>query len=103
MEKINWKIKKNQQLLSAFLLVKNQAEMEYFLRDLMTEKEIEELSNRLEAARLLSNKIQYNTISEKTGLSSTTIARISKWLNGSLGGYRIILKRLHHSNSHKLR
>ena len=70
----------------------------------MTEKEINEFASRLEAASLLSQDVQYNTISEDTGLSSTTIARIAKWLKGSLGGYRLVLSRIsnHHTPS-KLR
>ena len=67
----------------------------------MTEQEIKEFANRLEAAKLLTEDTQYNAISEDTGLSSATIARIAKWLGGSLGGYRLILSRLsnHHSPS----
>ena len=65
-------------------------------------KEILEFANRLEAASLLTQDVQYNAIIESTGLSSTTIARISKWLKGSLGGYRLILARLNHHNSSKL-
>jgi len=98
MKEVNWETKENRQLLEAFLALKNKDEAKRFLRDIMTEKEIEEFSNRLEAARLLTKNTQYSAIIEKTGLSSTTIARISKWLKGSLGGYRIILKRLGTSN-----
>ncbi len=93
-KEVNWNSKKNQQLLEAVLALKNTEEAEFFLRDLMTQGEIQEFSNRLEAARLLSKDVQYNTIIENTGLSSTTIARISKWLKGPIGGYRLILKRL---------
>ena len=96
--KINWNEKKNKQLVEAILALKTADETERFLRDLMTEKEILELSNRLEAASLLTQDVQYNTIIEDTGLSSTTIARISKWLKGPLGGYRLILNRI--SNHH---
>ena len=103
MKNINWKTKEKQQLVSAFISLKNKEEVECFLRDLMTEKEIEEFSNRLEAARLLTEKTSYIDISQKTGLSSTTIARISKWLNGTLGGYKIILTSLHHNNPNKFR
>lgn len=101
---INWKTKENKQLVEALLSLKNANEAENFLRDLMTQGEIEEFGKRLEAARLLSQYVQYNAIIEKTGLSSTTIARISKWLKGPLGGYRLILNRLasHHSNPTKL-
>ena len=101
---INWSSKENGQLIEAVLTLRNADEAKRFLRDLMTEKEIKEFANRLEAASLLSKDVQYNTISEDTGLSSTTIARISKWLKGSLGGYRLILSRLnHHHNSSKRR
>jgi len=98
MKNINWKTKEKQQLISAFLSLKNSKDMESFLRDLMTEKEIEEFSNRLEAARMLNENISYLEISNKTGLSSTTIARISKWLNGSIAGYKKVLSLLHHNN-----
>ena len=96
MKEINWNTKENEQLIDALLSIKNKDEASRFLRDLMTQSEIEEFSNRLEAARLLMNNTQYATIIEKTGLSSTTIARISKWLKGPLGGYRLILNKLHH-------
>jgi TrpR-related protein YerC/YecD len=100
-KKIDWDIKENKQLVEAFLSLKNQGEMERFLRDLMTEGEIREFASRLEAARLLSRDMQYKGIIEKTGLSSTTIARIAKWLKGPEGGYRLTLARIcnHHRNS----
>lgn len=101
--KMNWSTKKNRQLIEAILSLKNADETQRFLRDLMTEYEIREFANRLEAASLLSKDVQYNAIIESTGLSSTTIARIAKWLKGSLGGYRLILSRLNHHNSSKLR
>jgi TrpR-related protein YerC/YecD len=97
-KEINWNEKENRQLLRALLSIETTDEAQRFLRDLMTEKEIREFANRLEAASLLSRDVQYNTITEDTGLSSTTVARISKWLKGPLGGYRLILTRLHHSN-----
>ena len=104
MSEINWEKKENTQLIKAFLNLENADEAKRFLRDLMTKDEIVEFANRLEAARLLSRNMQYKGIIEKTGLSSTTIARIAKWLNGSLGGYRLILNRLnHHNNSSKFR
>jgi len=98
--KLNWNTKENKQLIEAILSLENAQETGRFLRDLMTETEIKEFANRLEAASLLSKDVQYNAIIEKTGLSSTTVARISKWLKGPIGGYRLILSRLnHHHNS----
>jgi TrpR-related protein YerC/YecD len=99
---MNWNTKESKQLVAGVLELKNADEAKRFLRDLLTPAEIKEFANRLETARLLSRDVQYNAISESTGLSSATIARIAKWLNGSLGGYRLILSRLssaHHHNS----
>ena len=101
--KIDWKEKKNKQLVRSLLALKTPLEAERFLRDLMTEPEIKEFANRLEAAKLLSKNVYYDTIMEDTGLSSATIARIKKWLLGPLGGYRLILTRLsNHHNPTKL-
>jgi TrpR-related protein YerC/YecD len=91
---VDWDTKGNRQLLAAILALETPEEAKRFLRDLLTPEEIDEFANRLEAARLLSKHVQYNAITESTGQSSATIARIAKWLYGSLGGYRLILKRL---------
>ncbi len=98
--KMDWSLVKKKRLIGAILAIKDADEAQRFLRDLMTPTEIEEFANRLEAASLLSSDMQYNYIIEKTGLSSATIARIAKWLGGSLGGYRLILNRLNKSNMH---
>lgn len=98
-KEIDWNIKENEQFLSAFLILKNKDEAGRFLRDLMTQGEIEEFVRRLEAARLLSRDVQYIAIIERTGLSSTTVARIAKWLKGPLGGYRLVLNKIHHTHS----
>ena len=105
---MDWTDKQSNQLIAGILALKTPDEAKRFLRDLMTEGEIKEFANRLEAARLLSRNVQYSAISESTGLSSTTIARIQKWLQGSLGGYRLVLSRIsnvsaHHHNSSQLR
>ena len=100
---MNWNTKENKQLVEGILAIKNADEAKRFLRDLMTEAEIKEFANRLEAASLLSRDVQYNAIIENTGISSATIARIAKWLNGSLGGYRLILNRISHHSPSRLR
>jgi len=97
---IDWSTKYNNQFLRSITALESIDEAKLFLRDLMTEGEIEEFGKRLEAARLLSRNTQYAAIIELTGLSSTTIARISKWLKGPLGGYRLILNRLYQSKLH---
>jgi len=97
---IVWDSKANKQLVAGILALKDEDEAKRFLRDLMTPAEIKEFANRLEAASLLSSDMQYNFITERTGLSSKTIARIAKWLGGSLGGYRLILSRISKSSLH---
>lgn len=83
------------------MALKNKNEARRFLRDLLTAGEIEEFSNRWQAAQMLNKGISYIEIVKDTGLSSTTVARISKWLKKGMGGYRLMLKRLnaHHNNS----
>lgn len=94
---MNWKTPENLKLIEAILALRTQAEAKRFLRDLMTETEITEFANRLRAASMLSEKVSYSRIQKKTGLSATTIARVSKWLQGKEGGYRLVLNRIHHS------
>ena len=59
-----------------------------FLLDLMTEKEMLEFSRRFDVAKMLDEWISYSRIEKKTGMSSTTIARVSKALNGENMGYK---------------
>ena len=79
------------QLAEVFSQIDNQSAMQSFLRDIMTEKEITEISSRLEAAKMLSEGKKYLEIIEKTKLSSRTVARISDWLQNGEGGYKTAL------------
>lgn len=96
-----WDNTKTKDLFGAILAIKNTQEARMFFRDLLTEQELIEFGNRWKAATMLYQKIPYSTIEKETGLSSRTIARISKWLNNGKGGYGLILQRLnsHHHNS----
>lgn len=86
--------RQEKELFHAILALKTELECKKFLRDLLTEPEIKEFANRWKAARMLDQKIDYKTIEEKTGMSSTTIARISKWLTHGMGGYQLMIKRI---------
>lgn len=93
-------------LMDAILRLRTRDEARRFLRDLLTKQEILEFANRWQVAQMLYQGISYSTIEKETGMSSTTIARISRWLNRGRGGYRFMLKRLqaHHTLSvHKKR
>ena len=81
-------------LAEAFLSLCNVEECAAFFSDIFTVKEIEELSSRLEVARLLKSGENYIDIANKTGASTATISRVSKCLSGENGGYRIVLSRM---------
>lgn len=97
-----WKNKQTKELFEAILELQNTTEAQNFFRDLLTEQEIIEFANRWKAAKMLSEKIPYTKIIDKTGLSSTTIARISKWLQSGKGGYSLMINRLHHHSPSSL-
>ncbi|MEI6478151.1 MAG: YerC/YecD family TrpR-related protein [bacterium] len=96
---MDWSTPESDDLFRTILSLKNEAELKRFFRDLLTEKEILEFSNRWQAARMLNDKVPYTQIVKETGLSSTTVARIAKWLKGDGGGYRIALFRLEHPHT----
>ena len=65
-----------------------------FFDDLCTVSEVQEMSRRLLAAKMLqSNKI-YADIAEETGLSTATISRVNKCLKYGNEGYAKVLDRL---------
>lgn len=96
---MNWDKSRNKQFVRALLALNTPAEMRRFLRDLMTEGEIEDMAKRLETARMLSENATYPAIQAVTGFSTTTIARVSKWLQEGDGGYTTVLSRLHHAHT----
>lgn len=93
-------------LCSAFASLNNKEDIFAFLQDLLTEKEILEFSRRFEVAEMLQNKKTYYEIEKETGMSSTTIARISKFLSWENQWYDKALKSLksitekHHTGHH---
>ncbi len=95
--------KKIKDLMDTILILKTRSEARRFFRDLLTEKELIEFGNRWKAARMLSRNILYIEIEKETGLSSTTIARVSKWLNNGKNGYKLVLNRLNNHHNHLLR
>ncbi len=94
----NWDNEQTTELLQVILSLKDLSEAKKFFRDLLTKQEIIEFGKRWQTARLLSEKISYSKIEKKTGLSSTTIARISKWLNKGMGGYKLAIARQSHNS-----
>ncbi len=81
-------------LLDAICSLQTSEEARALLSDLCTPREMADLSQRLEVARMLSQGRSYLDVSRATGASSTTVSRVSKCLNGPAGGYRLVLSRL---------
>jgi TrpR-related protein YerC/YecD len=97
-----WENPNTDDLLEAILMLKTRQEAKRFFRDLLTEDEIIEFGRRWKVARMLERKTPYSAIEQKTGLSSKTIARISRWLERGMGGYKLMLARLHHGTDSRL-
>lgn len=96
-----WDTKITKELAEAICALKSKQEAKKFLRDLLTPQEIIEFGKRWQAARMLSKNMSYSKIEKETGLSSTTVARVSRWLNQGMGGYKLMINRLaneHHHN-----
>ena len=80
-------------LVNAILSLESEQECEAFLEDLMTRKEIADMSQRIMVAERLSKRVVYTKIAEETGASSATISRVNRALQYGSGGYNIVLSR----------
>jgi TrpR-related protein YerC/YecD len=87
-----------QQFAEALAAISDTRQMQLFLRDVMTEKEIIETSARFEAAKMLADGASYSDIISRTKLSSRTVARISDWLQNGTGGYSAVIAGSHRSH-----
>lgn len=65
-----------------------------FFDDLCTAKELEEMSKRISAAKLLYENCVYTEVKDKTSLSTATISRVSRCLQDSDDGYLKVLERV---------
>lgn len=81
-------------LISAVLSLKDREECYRFFDDLCTIREIQDLAQRMEVAQMLRQKITYNDIAKKTGVSTATISRVNRCLTYGAGGYQMVLDRL---------
>lgn len=84
-------IKKFDNLFKAVLKLNSVEECRKFFEDVCTIKEIEDMSQRLEVAELLSSGSNYQEVIKKTGASTATISRVNKCLNYGAGGYKIVI------------
>ncbi|MFZ2199255.1 MAG: YerC/YecD family TrpR-related protein [Microgenomates group bacterium] len=87
-----------QNLLSAISTLKTKEELANFLRDLMTVKELADISQRWQIVLLLNQCVPYLEIAKQVGVSTTTVTRCALWLHHGKGGYKTALSRLHSTN-----
>ncbi len=89
----DWRTPGTRALVGAFLSLRDEDEVERFLRDLCTLGELRDLAQRWAVARLLDEGLHYAEISRRTGASTATITRIASWLHHGRGGYALALER----------
>lgn len=85
-------------LFEAILTLNTVEECYTFFEDACTIKEIVEISQRLKAAKMLRDGVNYVDISKETGMSTATISRVNKCLEYGNGGYNTVLDRLEEKN-----
>lgn len=71
--------------------IKTAEDVKILLDDLCTNKEIEQMAQRIVAARLLIEGKTYNQVIEKTDISSATLSRVSRCVKYG-EGYKKFLK-----------
>lgn len=81
-------------LTKVLLSLETEDEVRSLLSDLCTIREMQDLGQRLEVARLLRRQMTYSDIAQQTGASTATISRVNRCLVYGAGGYRTVLERL---------
>ena len=82
------------ELFKAVLLLEDEEDCYRFFEDICTINEIHAIAQRLQVAKLLTQKKTYSEIEKITGASTATISRINKCLGYGADGYRLILDRM---------
>ncbi len=82
------------ELFDAVLTLENREDCYRFFEDICTINELHAISQRLQVAKLLSQKKTYSEIEELTKASTATISRINKCLVYGAEGYQRVLERL---------
>ncbi|MBU0975620.1 MAG: YerC/YecD family TrpR-related protein [Patescibacteria group bacterium] len=88
-----WLTEHVESFFAAILKLRNKEECRQFFRDILSVPEVKTFAMRWRVANMLHDGITYQDIEKTTGMSSTTIARISRWLEYGEGGYKLLIKR----------
>ena len=81
-------------LFDAILSLETREECYLFFEDLCTVKEISDMAQRLEAAKLLLSGNTYDQIVRTVEISTATISRINRCIQYGAGGYRNVIEKL---------
>ena len=81
-------------LFDVILSLRDREECYRFFDDLCTVKEISDMSQRLEAAKLLLEGKTYEQIVKSAEISTATISRINRCIQYGAGGYQTIIERM---------
>ena len=84
-------------LFQAILTLENLEDCYTFFEDLCTVSELQEMSRRMQAARMLRANAVYSDIATQTGLSTATISRVNRCLKYGSDGYNKVLDKLESS------
>ena len=82
------------ELFDGILTLRDREDCYRFFEDICTINEIHSIAQRLQVAKLLSEKKTYNEIEKVTKASTATISRINKCIVYGADGYRRGLDRL---------
>lgn len=85
-------------LMKALLAMHTTEEASRFLEDVLTVQELKSITQRLEVAVMLRQKVTYQDIAHQTGASTATISRVNRSLQYGADGYRLVLDRLAESD-----
>ena len=83
------------ELFRAILSLETVEECYRFFEDVSTIKELQDLSQRFEVGRMLSEVRVDSDVQRETGASTATISRVNKALNYGSDGYKLTLARLY--------
>ena len=81
-------------LFDAILSLETREECYDFFEDLCTVKEISDMAQRLEAAKLLLDGSTYEQIVKTVEISTATISRINRCIEYGTGGYRQTIEKV---------
>ena len=81
-------------LFDAILSLETREECYDFFEDLCTVKEISDMAQRLEAAKLLLDGSTYEQIVKTVEISTATISRINRCIQYGTGGYRETIEKV---------